>query len=130
MKYVVLLFFFTETEVSSQSGFNGGDGIVFEMFPYCRTSFIVDLVNIINVNVPGLFVFRIDTDTIRFGGWGNNSNLLFRPYRGSQLGLTPIIIVGRCFINVSNEDIKCRFGESIIVDEIIINQFEVILIFI
>lgn len=114
------------TQIGAQAGFNAGDGIVFEMLPYSRTSSVRELVNISNVNVPGLFVFRIDTDTITLGGCGNSSNSVFRPRRGSQLGLTPITIQGPCFNNISEENVKCRFGQSTIVDAIIINEFQVI----
>ncbi len=116
----------TINELGGQAGFNGGDGIVFEMLPYSRTSNVRQLVNISNVNVPGLFVFRIDTDTISVGGCSNDSSLLIRPRRGSQLGFTPITVQGLCFRNVSENNVKCRFGDSIIVDAIVINEFKAI----
>ncbi|CAF3872200.1 unnamed protein product [Rotaria sordida] len=116
----------SSSEIGGQAGFNAGDGIIFEMLPYSRTSDVRRLVNISNVNIPGLFVFRIDSDTIAIGGCGNNSNLLFRPRRGSQLGFTPIIIQGPCFTNTSKGDIKCRFGESMLVDAIVISEFQAI----
>ena len=115
-----------EDSRAGQAGFNAGDGIVFEMLPYSRTSAVRRLANISNVNVPGLFVFRIDTDSITLGGCGNNSELIFRPRRGSQLGLTPITIQGPCFTNATEGNVKCRFGESIVVDAIIINEFQAI----
>ncbi|CAF3735693.1 unnamed protein product [Rotaria sp. Silwood1] len=116
----------SSSEIGGQAGFNAGDGIIFEMLPYSRTSNVRRLVNISNVNVPGLFVFRIDSDTIVLGGCGNDSNLLFRPRRGSQLGFTPITIQGPCFTNTSEGDIKCRFSESILVDAIVISEFQAI----
>ena len=111
---------------AAQAGFNAGDGIVFEMLPYSRTTGVRRLMNISNVNVPGLFVFRIDTDSITLGGCGNESQLIFRPRRGSQLGRTPITIQGPCFTNLTGEDVKCRFGESDMVDAIIIDRFQAI----
>ena len=112
--------------ISGQAGFNAGDGFVFEMLPYSRTSRINELVNLSNVNVAGLFVFRVDTDTITLGGCGNTSNLAYRPRRASQLGLTPLTIQGPCFNNVSESDIKCRFGESTIVNGILLNEYQVL----
>ncbi|CAF4799370.1 unnamed protein product, partial [Rotaria sp. Silwood2] len=116
----------SSSEIGGQAGFNAGDGIIYEMLPYSRTSYVRRLVNTSNVNVPGLFVFRIDSDTIAIGGCGNDSNLLFRPRRGSQLGFTAITIQGPCFTNTSEGDIKCRFGESMIVDAIVISEFQAI----
>ena len=114
-------------EIGGQAGFNAGDGIVFEMLPYSRTTNVRLLVNISNVNVPGLFIFRIDTDTIAVGGCGNSSNnLLFRPRRGSQLGGTPVTIQGPCFSNLNASDVKCRFGDLSIVDAIIISDIKAI----
>jgi len=110
--------------ISGQAGFNAGDGIVFEMLPHSRTSRITELVNISNVGVAGLFVFRVDTDTITLGGCGNISNLAFQPRRGSQLGLTPITIQGPCFNNISESHIKCRFGYSTVVNGIILNEYQ------
>lgn len=116
----------TTGNISGQAGFNAGDGVIFQMLPYSRTNYVNQLVNISNVNVPGLFVFRIDSDTVSVGGCGNSSSLIFRPLRGSQLGSTAITIQGPCFANRTHGDIKCRFGQSMIVDAIAINNFEAI----
>ena len=113
-------------ELGGQAGFNAGDGVVFEMLPYSRSSNVRLLANVSNVNVPGLFVFRVDTDTIAVGGCGNTSSLLFRPRRGSQLGSTAITVQGPCFNNMSAGDVKCRFGDSLIVDAVIVNDIQVI----
>ena len=113
-------------ELGGQAGFNAGDGVVFQMLPYSRTSNVRLLANISNVNVPGLFIFRIDTDTITVAGCGNDSSLLFQPRRGSQLGGTPITIQGPCFSNSTAGDVKCRFGDSAEVDAIIISDLKAI----
>ena len=113
-------------ELGGQAGFNAGDGAVFEMLPYSRTSNIRLQANLGNVNVPGLFVFRIDTDTVAVGGCGNTSSLSFRPRRGSQLGPTAVTVQGPCFNSVSAGDVKCRFGDSLIVDAIIIDEIRAI----
>ncbi|CAF3735702.1 unnamed protein product [Rotaria sp. Silwood1] len=116
----------SSSEIGGQAGFNAGDGVIFEMLPYSRTSNVRQLVNLSNVNVPGLFVFRIDSETIAVGGCGNTSNFLFQPHRGSQLGSTAITVQGPYFGNLSEADVKCRFGESPVVDAVIINEFKAI----
>jgi hypothetical protein len=113
-------------ELYAEAGFNAGDGIAYEMLPYSRTSNVHLLVNISNVNVPGLFVFRIDTDTIAVGGCGNNTDVLFRPRRGSQIGSTALTIQGPCFSNISDGNVKCRFGDSMIVSAIVISNLQAI----
>ncbi|CAF1422405.1 unnamed protein product, partial [Didymodactylos carnosus] len=115
------------TEPWAQAGFNGGDGVVFEMLPHSRTQDIVKLVSESNVNVPGLFVFRTDTETITEGGCGNGSSssvYSLRPRIGSQLGLTSLNIQGPCY-NMTTT-LKCQFGSYGIVDGIIINEFRAV----
>jgi len=111
---------------AGQAGFNAGDGVVFEMLPYSRTDDIHLLANTSNVNVPGLFVFRIDKESVVVGGCGNSSDASFRPRRGSQLGLTAVTVQGPCFTNLTNEQVRCRFGESIIVNAIVIDDYQAI----
>ncbi|CAF1158121.1 unnamed protein product [Didymodactylos carnosus] len=115
------------TEPWAQAGFNGGDGVVFEMLPHSRTQDIVKLVSESNVNVPGLFVFRTDTETITEGGCGNGSSssvYSLRPRIGSQLGLTSLNIQGPCYNTTTT--LKCQFGSYGIVDGIIINEFRAV----
>ena len=108
----------------AQAGFNAGDGIAFEMLPYSRTGNIVRLVNESNVNVPGLFVFRVDTDEIDAGGCtANVSVATLRPRIGSQLGSMALNIQGPCFSNGTIP--KCRFGSSWeTVDGIVVDEFQ------
>ncbi|CAF3942552.1 unnamed protein product, partial [Rotaria sp. Silwood2] len=110
----------------AQAGFNAGDGIAFEMLPYSRTKDIVRLVNESNVNVPGLFVFRVDTDEIDPGGCSSNVSVVtLRPRISSQLGSTALNIQGPCFSN--STILKCRFGSlAEIVDGIVVDTFRAI----
>jgi hypothetical protein len=114
------------TEPYAQAGFNAGDGIAFEMLPYSRTKNVIQLVSESNVNVPGLFVFRVDTDTIDAGGCSTNTSIAsLRPRIGSQLGYTALSIQGPCFNKETKP--KCRFGPSLqVTDGLIINEFRVI----
>ncbi|CAF4753313.1 unnamed protein product, partial [Rotaria sp. Silwood2] len=96
------------------------------MLPHSRTADIVKLVNESNVNVPGLFVFRIDTFDIEAGGCegdatANNTKYSYLPIRGSQLGGTSINIQGPCFS--MNNFVKCQFGSYGTVDGLILNPF-------
>ena len=110
----------------AQAGFNAGDGVVFQMLPYSRTSVVHLLVNTSNVNVPGLFIFRIDKDVIAPDRCGNSSSLAFRPRRGSQLGSTALTIQGPCFTNRSPGQIRCRFGDSTVVNATAIDELRAI----
>jgi hypothetical protein len=74
----------------AQAGFNAGDGIVSKMLKYSRTSNITLLVNESNVNVPSLFVFRIDTADIEAGGCSEHESLKHMPGRGHQIGGTTV----------------------------------------
>jgi hypothetical protein len=88
------------TDSYAQAGFNAGDGITFETLPYSNTEDIIQLVNQSNVNIPGLFVYRVDTDKIDAGGCTTNVTVAsHRPRISSQLGSTPITIYGPCFAN-------------------------------
>jgi hypothetical protein len=88
------------TNSYAQAGFNAGDGITFETLPYSNTEDIIQLVNQSNVNIPGLFVYRVDTDKIDAGGCTTNVTVAsHRPRISSQLGSTSLNIRGPCFTN-------------------------------
>ncbi|CAF1204685.1 unnamed protein product [Rotaria sordida] len=110
----------------AQAGFNAGDGIAFEMLPHSRTQEIIRLVNESNVNIPGLFAFRVDTDKINAGGCTPNASMIsFRPRISSQLGSTALNIYGPCFKNETK--VKCHFDSSLQnIDGIIIDEFRAI----
>ena len=79
------------------------------MLPYSGTEDIFKLVNESNVNVPGLFAFRVDANQINAGGCDENTSMMsFRPRIGSQLGSTPLEIYGPCFTGQTK--IRCQFG--------------------
>ena len=109
----------------AQAGFNAGDGVNFRMLKYSRTANITSLVNESNVNVPGLFAFRIDTTDIQAGGCGENNTLLHRPVRGQQIGGTTVILQGPCF-SVNNSRILCKFGNFETVNGLVLNEFRAV----
>jgi hypothetical protein len=96
----------------AQAGFNSGDGIVFEVLPFSNTADIIQLVNRSNVNIPGLFAYRVDTDKIDAAGCTTNVTMVsHRPRISSQFGSTPLNIRGPCFTNQTK--IKCQFGSPV-----------------
>lgn len=96
------------------AGFHNRKGNQSESFPlpHSGTRNLTKLVNESNVNVNGLFVFRVDTHRINAGGCDhrNSSMISFRPRIASQFGSTALHIYGPCFTNQTQ--IKCRFGSS------------------
>jgi hypothetical protein len=112
------------TNFHAQAGFNAGNGITFETLPYSNTEDIIQLVNLSNVNLPGLFVYRVDTDQIDAGGCTTNATIAsYRPRIGSQLGSTHLNIRGPCFTNQTT--VKCRFGSSLeLINGIVIDNFQ------
>ncbi|CAF1275999.1 unnamed protein product [Adineta ricciae] len=123
------LYFFEICSVSpyAQAGFNAGDGVISKMLKYSRTENITLLVNESNVNVPGLFAFRIDTANIEAGGCNEHESLNHLPIRGSQIGGTSVYFQGPCF-NSNTTEIQCRFGEFGVVDGLILSEFRAICI--
>lgn len=67
------------TVTTSDIAFHGamimgvGEGVNYKMLPHSRTEDIVKLVSEFNVNVPGVFVFRIDRYDIEAGGCQGNT---------------------------------------------------------
>ena len=110
----------------AQAGFNAGDGITFETLPYSNTEDIVRLVDESNVNIPGLFAYRVDTDSVDAGGCSDNiTTPVFRPRMGSQFGSTAVHIQGPCFNNETL--VKCRFSSSSgTVDGFVIDDFRAV----
>ena len=64
------------SSLPAQVGFNAGDGIRFFAIPESR---MPEIINITNVDVPGVWIFRVDRGTIRGAGCSNdttgNSNI-------------------------------------------------------
>lgn len=108
----------------AQAGFNAGDGLTATMLKYSRTRNITLLVNESNVNVPGLFAFRVDTNDVEAGGCSEDKPLTHVPVRGDQIGGTTINLQGPCF-DTNTTEILCRFGDFGTVYGLIQNEFRV-----
>ena len=114
-----------ETSSFAQAGFAHSEQNASETLPYSGTADIVRLMNESNVNVPGLFVFRVDTDTINAGGCAEDtSTVSLRPRHGSLFGSTAVNIYGPCFTNQTT--IKCRFGSSADVDGFVVDEYRAV----
>lgn len=106
----------------AQAGFNAGDGVTARMLKYSRTRNITLLVNESNVNVPGLFAFRVDTTDIEAGGCTDQGALQHFPLYGHQIGGTTVNLQGPCF-SLNKTEILCRFGEFGTVPGLILSEF-------
>ncbi|CAF4000147.1 unnamed protein product [Rotaria sordida] len=107
----------------AEAGIHNGNQNKSQILPYSGKEHIVKLVNESNVNVPGLFVFRIDADEVNAGGCNTNVTIIsFRPRISSQLGSTALNIYGPCFTNQTK--VKCQFSSSLQpIDGFIIDEF-------
>ena len=59
---------------SPQVGFNAGDGIRHTVIPTSYTSAIINVTQTSNVDIPGMWVFGVDGETVVSGGCQPNAN--------------------------------------------------------
>ncbi|XP_035685252.1 sushi domain-containing protein 2-like [Branchiostoma floridae] len=97
--------------VPAKVGFNAGDGIRFFCTDTSQTADIVNVETTSNVNIPGRWVFRIDSATIQDGGCHTDGPVTIFPFFGTMLGGTEVSISGPCFADPSVE-IWCKFGDK------------------
>eukprot|EP00058_Branchiostoma_floridae_P017536 XP_002603024.1 hypothetical protein BRAFLDRAFT_84760 [Branchiostoma floridae] len=93
----------------AQVGFNAGNGMQYFSVPGSQTHAIVDVETTSNVNIPGRWVFRIDSAVIQDGGCNAEGSIRITPFFGTMLGGTKVKISGPCF-DGPDVDIRCRFG--------------------
>jgi hypothetical protein len=48
----------------AQAGFNAGDGVNHYSIPGSRTSNVISIANSTNAGVPGLWIFKVDSNTM------------------------------------------------------------------
>jgi hypothetical protein len=58
-----------------QVGFDAGDGVNYFALPASRTPNIINVTSMSNVNMPGLFMFRVDSAGIKQGGCNTNGKV-------------------------------------------------------
>ena len=51
----------------AQVGFNAGDGVSFATIPGSRTEAVLNLTSTSNVDVPGLWIYRVDSTVVSGG---------------------------------------------------------------
>ncbi|XP_078657568.1 sushi domain-containing protein 2-like isoform X2 [Branchiostoma floridae x Branchiostoma belcheri] len=96
----------------AQVGFNAGDGMRYFSVPGSQTHAIVDVETTSNVNLPGRWVFRIDSGDIQDGGCNSEATAIsIFPFFGTMLGGTKVTISGPCF-DGQDVDIRCKFGNK------------------
>ncbi|XP_035660312.1 protein mesh-like [Branchiostoma floridae] len=94
----------------AQVGFNAGNGMQYFSVPGSQTHAIVDVETTSNVNIPGRWVFRIDSAVIQDGGCNAEARTIsITPFFGTMLGGTKVKISGPCF-DGQDVDIRCQFG--------------------
>ncbi|XP_063957459.1 protein mesh-like [Lytechinus pictus] len=96
----------------AQVGFNAGDGVKSHVLDGSYTPDVLNIDNRTNIGIPGIFIFRIDTENIAQSRCKSFGKLSINPSIGSTLGGTEVIIGGACFNSTSI--IKCRFDEKVI----------------
>ena len=58
----------------AQVGFNAGDGIRFFVVPQSRMPEIINITTTSNVDIPGVWMFRVDQEDIMNAGCTDNSD--------------------------------------------------------
>ncbi|XP_078686455.1 protein mesh-like isoform X6 [Branchiostoma floridae x Branchiostoma belcheri] len=97
--------------IPAQVGFNAGNNVDYFSVPASRTENIVDIEETSNVNLPGRWVFRIDSAVIQEGGCHEGGAISIFPFFGTMLGGTKVLISGPCFDD-SSVNIWCKFGNK------------------
>ncbi|CAG2243523.1 unnamed protein product [Mytilus edulis] len=88
--------------IPAQVGFDAGDGLNFYAIDASRTSNIINVTKMSNIDFPGKFIFRVDSTLIKKGGCNVGGTLTITPKEAAMVGGTNLIISGPCF-NLSRE---------------------------
>ncbi|CAG2215760.1 unnamed protein product [Mytilus edulis] len=83
-------------------GFDAGDGINYFAVNASRTADIINIPQMSNVDIPGKYIFRVDSTTIEQGGCNVNGTLTITPREALMFGGTRLIISGPCFNMAKN----------------------------
>ncbi|CAB3980322.1 sushi domain-containing 2-like [Paramuricea clavata] len=109
--------------IPAQAGFNFGDGTRYYSVQGSQTDLIRQLPALSNVNVPGMFVFRVDEAEITNGGCNSAGGLTLVPRSGLVLGGTLVEISGPCF-NETSDAVVCRFNGNILADGNVVDRYK------
>ncbi|XP_076091868.1 protein mesh-like isoform X1 [Mytilus galloprovincialis] len=86
----------------AQVGFDAGDGINYFAVNASRTADIINIPQMSNVDIPGKYIFRVDSTSIEQGGCNVNGTLTITPREALMYGGTRLIISGPCFNMAKN----------------------------
>lgn len=81
----------------AQAGFDAGDGINFLALEASRTPDIINITQMSNIDIPGKFIFRVDSAEMKQGGCLKNGTIRITPKEVSMFGGTLLVISGPCF---------------------------------
>ena len=85
----------------AQAGFNAGDSKTFFVLPGSFSSKITELPNLSNVNVPGKWIFRVDSSQIEESGCNTGGYLTVTPNKVYYFGGDHVIISGPCYNDIN-----------------------------
>ncbi|VDI51850.1 Hypothetical predicted protein [Mytilus galloprovincialis] len=97
----------------AQVGFDAGDGNNFFVLDASRTADIINVKTMSNIDVPGKFIFRVDSSSIKQGGCNTNGTITVTPREATMLGGTKLVISGPCF-NIT-ETVSLQMSDGIAV---------------
>ncbi|XP_063420882.1 sushi domain-containing protein 2-like [Mytilus trossulus] len=82
--------------IPAQVGFDAGDGLNYYAIDASRTSNIINVTQMSNIDFPGKLIFRVDSTSIKKGGCNVEGTLTITPREATMLGGTKLIISGPC----------------------------------
>ena len=63
-----------------QAGFNAGDGIRYFSIPNSRTPSIINITSTSNYQVPGLWIFQVDGESVKNHGCTSSGGMVLNSY--------------------------------------------------
>ncbi|XP_028417110.1 sushi domain-containing protein 2-like [Dendronephthya gigantea] len=97
--------------IPAQAGFNAGDGFRYFNIPNSRTPAIINITSTSNYEIPGMWIFQVDGETVKNTGCALGGDLVLSPRSGIELGGTVVYIGGPCYN--SSKDVACRFNKNL-----------------
>lgn len=102
---------------SAQAGFNAGDLVHYYSIEGAQTPAVINLTLTSNVDIPGKWVFQVDSDSVQDNKCKNAKNIVLSPSFGDMLGGNKINISGPCvssdfiisaYIVETNTSVTCK----------------------
>jgi hypothetical protein len=96
----------TASAQKAQAGFNAGDGNSHFVLPGSFTLNITKISELSNINIPGKWIFRVDSENITEGGCNTEGYLAITQSRVYYIGGDHLVVSGPCFKENNNYTIK------------------------